>query len=127
MPPAACMMLLTLLPTSYSTVETVLRLRVFVDGTGGGLAGGIGFRAGVGGYAGGAAASRGGGRIVVLVVLGLRVITCPSGSYFSSVRVVVSKFMSAEMRTMAWPGPRTFSSMSWAFFCQGTVRGCGAR
>ena len=41
--------------------------------------------------------------------------TWPSGSNFSSVRVMVSQLMSAETRTTAWPSPSTFSSMPSAF------------
>src|SRR5439155_10344320 len=52
--------------------------------------------------------------VVDTVVSSLRVVlraTWPSGSNFSSTRVMVSQLISAATRTMAWPGPRAFSRM----------------
>jgi hypothetical protein len=48
------------------------------------------------------------------VVVWLRT-TWPSGSNFSSVRVVASVSMSAETRTTALPGPMTCASMDSTF------------
>ena len=111
MPPAACTMLLVILLISYWLLVTFLVVWFRLTGVAAAVL-----------VSDELAAAPGGPPPLPLVevsvfssLMVLMRTTWPSGSNFSSVRVMVSQFKSVETRTTAWPAPRTCSSMPCAF------------